>query len=255
MHDVNDLDDSPIGRAFRLVEVLARNPEGQTLSEIALEAGLVVTTAHRQLNTLVNCGIAKKTAGKSFVPGDRLWSIVSNMTKGADIAQKADPILQELADRFGETAFLARLNGHDVEIMSVCTPTGLGRQYAQPGRGMPLYATSSGKVLLALQSPEFIEDYLRLPRRGFTPDTITDSDALRSHLATVSERQFAVCNNEFDPGILSYAAAVIDPRTSNAYSIAVFGMAERFSQIAASTTETQIVYAAQRLASSLNGIA
>lgn len=252
MSEINENDDSPIGRAFRIVEILARHPDGLTLSEIAHEVGLVVTTAHRQLAFLVACGMARKTGNKSFVAGERLWRIASYMTNGADIVEKADSILKDLADRFGETAFLARLAGNDVEIMSTCTPTAVGKAYAQPGRGMPLYAAASGKVLLAQQSDEFIDNYLKLPRHSFTAQTLTDEADIRAEIAGVRERKLAVCNNEFDPDILSFAAAVLDPRTDNSYAIAIFGPADRFGAIQQNTVESQVLYAAQRLSSLLH---
>lgn len=251
MRDTTDVDDSPIGRAIRIIEILAAHPDGLTLSEVARESGLVAPTAHRQLASLISCGIVRKTANKSFVAGERMWRIVSRMTNGADVAEKADPILRELADRFGETAFLARLNGHDVEIMTTCTPTTVGKSYARPGRGMPLYAAASGKILLALQGEDFIDEYLKLPRNSFTPRTMTDEADIRAEIARIRDRHLATCDNEFDPGILSYAAAVVDPRTGHAYSIAVFGPAERFRAIPAANVESQVLYAAQRLSTAL----
>ena len=245
-------DDSPIGRAFRLLEVLALHPDGLTLSEIARECGLVMTTAHRQLATLVGCQIVRKTENKTFVPGEALWRITSLLTNGADIVQPAVAILTELADRFGETAFLARLNDHNVEIMTTCTPTAVGKAYAQPGRGMPLYAAASGKILLASQSDEFIDGYLALPRHAFTPHTQIDEASIRAEIAEVRERRIAICENEFDPDILSYATAVVDPRTHVVYAIAIFGMRERFGTIPRANVEAQVIYAAQRLSTALN---
>ncbi len=245
-------DDSPLGRAFRLLEVLASHPEGVTLSEVARESGLAVPTAHRQLASLASCRIVRKTESKTFVPGEALWRIISLFTNGADIVQPAVAILTELADRFGETAFLARLNGHDVEIMTTCTPTAVGKAYAQPGRGMPLYAAASGKVLLASQSDEFIDGYMALPRHAFTPHTQIDEASIRAEIARVRERRIAICENEFDPDILSYATAVVDPRTNVVYAIAIFGMTERFGIIPRANVETQVIYAAQRLSTALS---
>ncbi|SAI19454.1 transcriptional regulator [Bordetella ansorpii] len=249
--DAASADDSPLGRAFRVIELLASHPEGLTLSEVARESGLVVTTAHRQLASLIACGVVRKTQSKSFVAGEALWRIASLMTNGADIVQRAAAILTELADRFGETAFLARLNGHDVEIMTTCTPTAVGKAYAQPGRGMPLYAAASGKVLLAQQDEAFIEEYLKLPRNSFTSRTLIDAADIRAEIDRVRQRRLAICENEFDPGILSYAAPVVDPRTGSVYAIAIFGMAERFGAIPGAQVEAQVLYAAQRLATAL----
>lgn len=244
-------DDSPIGRAVRIVETLAAHPEGLGLSEIAAATDLVVATAHRQLSTLIGIGLVRKLNAKSFGLGERMWILASRMTNGADITHPAVAVLKELADQFGETTFLARLVGTDVEIMETCNPTATGQSFAQPGRGMPLYAAASGKILLAQKDDQFVDDYLKSPRQAYTANTKIDDDDIRAELAEVRRRHIAVCNNEFDPGILSYATAVYDHRTRLTYALAVFGFAERFSSISFATVETHLLNASRKLSLSL----
>lgn len=250
---MSEPDDSPIGRAVRILETLAAHPEGLALTEIAAANDLVVATAHRQLATLVGVGMVRKLNTKSFVLGERMWMLASRMTNGADIANAAAPVLKELADRFGETAFLARLVGEDVEVMETCNPTAIGQAFAQPGRGMPLYAAATGKLLLALKDDAFIDAYLKLPRRAFTPNTKLDEADIRADLEQIRRRHIAICDNEFDPGILSYATAVYDQRTRVTYALAIFGLAERFSLINPASLETQLLNAARKLSLSLRG--
>ena len=248
---MSEVDDTPLGRAFRILEILSSNPDGLTLSEIAASADLVVATVHRQLNTLISVGAVRKLNTKAFVLGERMWIMASKMTNGADITHSAAPILKDLADRFGETSFLARLADRNVEVMSTCTPTAFGQSFVQPGRGMPLYAAATGKILLALSPDSFIDEYLETPRTAFTPNTKVNEADIRAEIIQTRERQIAICNNEFDPGILSYAAAVEDRRTGMIYALAVFGLADRFSTIDRGTVETQLLNAAQRLSLSL----
>lgn len=252
---MSDTDDSPIGRAFRILETLAGHPEGLALSEIAASTDLVVATAHRQLSSLVGLGLVRKQNAKSFVLGERMWMMASLMTNGADITHAAMPILKELADHFGETAFIARLVGEDVEVMETCNPTAFGQSFAQPGRGMPLYAAATGKILLALKDDTFLDAYMKLPRTAFTANTKVKEEDIRADLADIRRRHIAICNNEFDPGILSYATAVYDHRTKITYALAVFGLAERFSLISAAKVETQLLNAARKLGLSLRGMA
>lgn len=251
---MSDTDDSPIGRAFRILETLAAHPEGLALSEIATATDLVVATAHRQLSSLVGLGLVRKQNAKSFVLGERMWMLASRMTNGADINHAAMPILKELADHFGETAFLARLVGEDVEVMETCNPTAIGQSFALPGRGMPLYAAATGKILLALKDDAFLDEYMKLPRRAFTPNTKVEEADIRADLADIRRRHIAICDNEFDPGILSYATAVYDQRTRITYALAVFGLAERFSLISPAKVETQLLNAARKLGLSLRGV-
>ena len=251
---MNDVDDTPLGRAFRILETLSSHPNGLTLSEIAAATDLVVATVHRQLNTLINVGAVRKLNTKAFILGERMWAMASQMTNGADITHSAAPVLKALADRFGETSFLARLVDRNVEVMSTCTPTAFGQSFVQPGRGMPLYAAATGKILLALSSDDFIDDYLKLPRKAFTPNTKVDEAEIRAELLDIRERQIAICNNEFDPGILSYAAAVEDRRTGLSYALAVFGLADRFSAIERNAVEAQLLNAAQQLSLSIRSV-
>lgn len=250
---MSDVDDSPIGRAFRILETLAAYPEGMALSEVATSTDLAAATVHRQLSSLIGLGLVRKQNAKSFVLGERLWMLASHMTNGADITNAAIPILKELADHFGETAFLARLVGEDVEVMEICNPTASGQSFVQPGRGMPLYAAATGKILLALKDDAFLDTYLKLPRQAFTPFTKIDEAEIRADLTSIRHRHIAICDNEFDPGILSYATAVYDQRTKLTYAIAVFGLAERFSLINPAKVETQLLNAARRLSLSLRG--
>lgn len=252
---MNEIDDTPLGRAFRIMETLSVHPNGLTLSEIAGATDLVVATVHRQLNTLINVGAVRKLNTRAFVLGERMWGMASQMTNGADITHSAAPVLKDLADRFGETSFLARLAGNSVEVMSTCTPSAFGQSFVQPGRGMPLYAVATGKILLALSSDDFVDEFLTLPRKAYTPNTKVAEADIRADIQRTRTRQVACCDNEFDPGILSYAAAVEDQRTGLVYALAVFGLRDRFSAIDSSTVETQLLNAAQRLSLSLRSAA
>lgn len=244
---MSDQNDAPLGRAIRIVEVLASSPEGMSLSEVAAASDLVVTTAHRQLATLTALGLVRKTRAKTFVVGDRLVRISALISGGADVTALAEPILRDLVDFFQETAFLARLDGTHVQLMTTALPDSNGQAYAQPGRDMPLYAAASGKILLALQDEAFINQYLKLKRHAYTPNTKITEEEIRADIERARARHIAVCDNEFDPGILSYACAVLDPRSGQAYAMAIFGLAERFGKLNSATVETHLINASQRL--------
>lgn len=244
---MSEQDDTPLGRSLRIIELLATAREGLSLTEIATATGLVVTTVHRQLAMLVSVGVVRKANARNFVMGERMLRIAALISGGDDVTALAEPVLRELVDRFGETAFLAKLDGTHGQLMVAALPDTNGQAYAQPGRDMPLYAAASGKILLALQDEEFIARYLKLKRHAYTPNTKTDEAAIRADIATARARHIAVCDNEFDPGILSYASPVLDPITGHSYAMAIFGLADRFGKVSAATVETHLINAAQNL--------
>lgn len=249
---MSNAEDSPLGRAFRIIETLLAHRDGLTLSEIAVATDLVIATAHRQLHTLISLGAVRKLNNRAFVLGDRIWLMASRLTNGADVNQSSASVLKELAEEFGETSYLARLVGETLEVMSTCTPIDFGQASVQPGRGMPLYAAATGKILLAFSPDRFIDNYLKQPRPAYTPNTKVDEADIRAEIAQLRNSHVAVCDNEFDPGILSYAAAVEDRRTGLTYGLAVFGLADRLSVFDRSEVEEKLLAASQRLSAILS---
>lgn len=248
---MSETDDSPLGRSFRILEVLAGAPDGLSLSEIAAATDLVIATAHRQLGTLAGVGLVNKVNARTFALGERMWRISAMMTGEADVATIVAPVLKDLVETFGETAFLARLTGGQVEILATRNPDQMGQSYVQPGRGMPLHAAASGKILLSLQNDAFIARYLTAPRQAYTANTrITEAEIL-DDVERSRRQRIAVCDNEFDPGILSYATPVLDPRTGLGYALTVFGLSERFSQIDQATIQSVLHEATERLRKNL----
>lgn len=77
------------------------------------------------------------------------------------------------------------------------------------GTRFPAYCASMGRVLLAAQPDEWIDDYLaRLELRPFTARTITDPDRLRRTLAKVRSQGFALVDQELEEQLRSVAAPV-----------------------------------------------
>lgn len=65
------------------------------------------------------------------------------------------------------------------------------------GAGIPAYCTGVGKVLLAWQSPQVIEEFLQKePLMPITRNTITDIDQFRQELTTIRQQGFAVDRGE-----------------------------------------------------------
>ena len=55
---------------------------------------------------------------------------------------------------------------------------------------MPLHAASSGLVLLAYSAPAFQDEVLAGPLEKVTPETLTDPQLIRKHLAEIRQRGY-----------------------------------------------------------------
>jgi IclR family pca regulon transcriptional regulator len=79
------------------------------------------------------------------------------------------------------------------------------------GTRFPAYATSMGRVLLAHQPADWLDDYLAtVELRALTPRTIIDRAKLRSTLNRIRSQGFAVVDQELEDGLRSLAVPIQD---------------------------------------------
>ena len=227
---MSSLNDSPLARYTRLLEGLAAAPDGLTLTQIAEREALQSGTVHRLMAALCGIGLAVKSPkSKSYRVGPRLQRLSHAVQTPTALIDRARPILRDLVEAHGETAYLAKLAGDTVESIAMERPQSGDRAYVQPGRIMPIHAAASAKAIFAFQDSDFVQKLLAKPRHRFTADTKMDADAILAELDQVRAERFAVCDNELDPGVLSYAVPVVFAEGAVLYAIGVSGLAERLS--------------------------
>ena len=151
----------------------ARRPV--SVSDIARATGFNVSTAFRQVQTLVARGYVEQEPGhRSYVLGPRVYQLASAYLKGNDLAALARPHLEALRDVVGETVYLVILS--QGEIVQLCKADGQQVVSAsiRSAQREPAYCTATGKVLLSGLAPEALERYLSAVRlRPIPPQTIT----------------------------------------------------------------------------------
>ena len=74
---------------------------------------------------------------------------------------------------------------------------GTGVMAPRVGAGIPAYCTGVGKVLLAWQTPQVLEEYLQSePLMSITKNTITDIDYFRRELTNIRQQGYAIDRGE-----------------------------------------------------------
>lgn len=242
-----------LSRYALILDTLATAPDGLTLTEIMQATSLPRGTVHRLLGALMEVGYIEQVEGrKVYLLGARLLHMLHLGTPSEMIARLVRPVLDRLVARFRETAFLARLEGHQVRSVAMVTPPSTEQSYVQPGREMPLHAAASGKAIFAFQDEAVIAEILSRPLERFTDKAITDPAAVRAELAKVRQRDYAICDEELDPGIYSYACPVHMAETSVIYSIGLVGLTDRLHRFPADEIVGALHEAAAEVASLLS---
>ena len=181
-----------------------------SLSEIARQAGLPVSTAHRLTCELTAWGVLERTSDGHYRVGLPLRMISIGGDAAPSLAERGPWVLEDLTAATRRHARLGVLAGPDVAYIE-----------KQPGRRpvsafsaaarLPVHATALGRALLAFSRPEVVEAALARGLRPYTAHTVTAPDRLRRVLAVTRLTRVAVARWELEVGVSGVAMPVFGP--------------------------------------------
>ena len=216
-------------RALDLLEALA-GADDLGVSEIAAQTGLVPSTAHRLLSTLVARGYASQspTTGR-YMLGYKLLELTSGVQdRLGRLRTAARPHLEAIQSETGETTNLVVLEGRDVVYVDKVDGTRSVRLFLEVGRAIPAHTSGAGKAILAWRSPEDVAALLGTsPLQASTSHTITTLDALEQDLKRIRRRGFATDNEEHEEGVGCVGTPVFDHRGVSIAAMSVSGPTSR----------------------------
>lgn len=199
-----------VKRAFELLRMVAESREGMGVSELAKRLGYSKSSTHGLIQALINSGaLAESPHRKCYFLGPALVELAFRSRNYLRVREQAQPVLEDLRDRIGETVFLgvlSRTRGIIVAVAEAAKPLKIS---SPPGTSIPLLAGAVGKVFLAQLAPR---DARRLIRehglRPFTPRSIVSEDVYLKGLSAVRELGYAVDNEEYLPGVKAVAVSL-----------------------------------------------
>lgn len=197
---------SVTGRVLSILAVFEQSLAPRSLTEIARETGMPLSTAHRLLAELEAWDALQRDAHGRYQVGLRLWELGQHAER--QVRDTARPLLQDLYTLTQETVHIA-VREH-TEALYIDRVYGSRRvpQASRVGGRLPLHATAVGKVLLAFEETSLREALLAEPLERRTDSTHVDVTALRSELEVVRERGFALTLNEVRRGSASIAVPI-----------------------------------------------
>ncbi|CAN5193316.1 IclR family transcriptional regulator [soil metagenome] len=183
-----------VRRSLALLDEVVADQRG--LTEIARDLGIPLSTAYRQVATLVAEGYLVRSANGQHTAGHRLLRLLGRVDEKQMIANVAGPALHRLAARVGAIVQLGTLD-NEMVTYRIKTGQGAGRLFTKVGMQMEAYCTAIGKVLLAELSERELDAYLSNgPFVPLTERTIVGPQHLREELAKVRGDGYAVDNGE-----------------------------------------------------------
>lgn len=197
-------------RGFAVLLAFDEDLSHPTLAELATRTGLSRPAVRRLLITLQRLGyVTNQDTRWTLTP--RVLTIGQHYTASRAMIEIAQPHLLRLAERTGESASLAELDGFDAIYVARVPVRRIMSLNVTVGTRVPAHATSMGRVLLAWSNPAQITRFLEdAPLNACTPATITDPAALRLILAEVRNHGWSIVDGELERGLISAAAPVRD---------------------------------------------
>jgi len=238
-----------IGRAFAILEEVARNRDGIGLADLSKRVGLHNSTTFHLVRTMVSLGYIRQIKdSKRYRIGRPLFALAASALDEMEMVSMATPVLDDLARETGESSHFAARMGDAVVVMARTSGPSAFQLAERVGVVRPAYCTALGKIILAALRSDQLERYLeRIELKSLTPSTITEPARLRKEIDEVRKAGIAFDDGEFDGEVRCAAMAVRDFSGQVVGAIGISGPVWRLSIQALQSRSRHLEAAAARL--------
>lgn len=199
-------------RVIQILEHLASNPEGYTLTVLSEKLATPKTSLINLLRGLIAARYVDHVdhvytlGSESF----RLGTTISGQRSFLPIAKR---IMQRLTEQSGETVLLATLtpDNHSVVYIHKSETKDPIRYAVNVGEPRPLHSTGSGRILLAFHPEASLAAILRsIKMTPSTKNTITSKQVFRRKLNEARKQGYVVTLGEASESVAAVSAPVFD---------------------------------------------
>ena len=207
-----------VERVFDLLNIITSAGGESSLSDLAATAQLPLPTIHRLLRTLVPLGYVRQLPNRSYALGPGLIRL--GYTASLQLGTYAQPVLQRLVNRLGESANMAVLDGHMVVYVGQAQSSHSMRMFTEVGRRAHAHDTGVGKAILAtLPDSQVVSIVSSMGMPTPTGKSLGSVDDLLADLARIRERGYAIDDEEQEIGVRCFAMTLPHAPTPTAISV------------------------------------
>jgi len=196
-----------VGKGFRLLELFDRSRRRMTLTQIANESDMDLSSAQRFVNTLIHLRYLQKD------PASRLYSLTCRVlelghhyTQSDELIGRAAPHLQRLSVQTEESVNLSVLDLDDIVIVARLVSRHALRPEISTGARFPAFATASGCALLSALD----EHALRARIAASSVARSIDEQRVLDECRRVRDDGFSCISDGSFPNDITLAAPIFD---------------------------------------------
>lgn len=213
---------------MRLLMAMATRRGPQMLKQLAEDAGMHPSKAHRYMVSFQRAGLVRqdeRSSHYSLGPGALQLGLAA--MAGLDAVGAGLKSLTALRDEVDETVGLLVWGSHGPTFVKVEESNRPVSVNSRAGSVLPLLASASGQVFLG-HLPEHATDLLvrkelAFNQRSGVPGVLTSAAQVRELAAQVRSQGFAHVEGHYFPGISAMSAPVFDSAGALAAAITILG--------------------------------
>src|SRR5882724_3988897 len=238
-----------LGRAFAILEEVARNRDGIGLADLSKRLGLHNSTAFHLAKTLVSLGyIRQEPDSKRYRIGRPLFALAASALDEIEMVNIATPVLEELSRQTGESSHFAVRMGDAVVVIARTSGPGAFQLTDRVGVVRPAHCTALGKIILASLRADQLNRFLgRVELKPSTSKSITDIPVLMREITEIRRTGIAFDDGEFNPEVRCVAVPVTDFTGQIIGALGISGPIWRLSNQALHANAQIVQAAADRL--------
>ena len=199
-----------LGRAFSILEEVARHRDGIGLADLSKQVGLHNSTAFHLAKTMVSLGyIRQERDTKRYRVGRPLFALAASALDEIEMVNLATPIMEDLSRETGESSHFAVRMGDAVVVIARTSGPGAFQLTDRVGVVRPAHCTALGKIILAALRPDQLKRFLeRVELKPSTKKSITEPAVLLREIAEIRRSAIAFDDGEFNPEVRCVAVPV-----------------------------------------------
>lgn len=221
-----------LDKAFKILELFDEKGKELTVTRIHDLLNFNKASTFRILRNLEEAGYLEKDPDTlKYKLGLKIFYLGSLAEPHTTIRRITRPFLERLNEKCDETVHLAVLHHGQALYLDKIEGRKTIRVITRIGTELPAHCSGVGKVLLSALSEETLDRIVRergLPQ--FTDNTITELSALKTELAQVRKKGYAIDNEEIEEGLKCAAAPLRDSEGKIVAAVSISVPRERFNK-------------------------
>lgn len=214
-----------LAKCFQVLEALNTAGRAVGLTELAALSGLDRSAVQRITHTLRVLGYLRQDSStRALRLSGRMLEFGHTMLATNQLRERAQPHLEALNRRTGETVNLMELEGDEIVYVARFPGVHAVSVDLHVGSRLPAYCTAAGRAIMSrMEEAEALARLKAVRRTAMTRFTVTDLTGLRVALQQARELGYALNDQEAFIGDISVAAPLLDreDRALGALNIAV----------------------------------